>query len=123
MTHPEPPELINRNGERIVIFRNGRDGSFFSNDPDYEFALSVHQRAEREKAAAAEAAASETSSEVEDDEPVEADNGDGVMEYDEMKSADLIAEAKSRGLAVPSKTTRSALIEMLTADDETKATG
>jgi hypothetical protein len=99
----EPPALKDRNGEKIVVFRNS-DGSFFSNHPDYPMALALHEQAQ-------------TDDEVEEDEAPTPDNGDGQVQYSEMKSADLVAAAKDRGMSVPSGTKRSQVIAMLEEDD------
>lgn len=117
MAHTEPPELLDRDGQRIVIFRRP-DGEWFSNHPDYPLALAMHQQAEAAKAAE-EAAAVEA--DVVEDEPVAPDNNDGVVEYDEQTSKELVALAKARDLKVPSGTKRSDLIALLQADDEAKA--
>lgn len=115
----EPPELLNRDGEKIAVFRNS-DGSFFSNHPDYPMALAMHeQRVAMEAEAKAKADAEAVT--VVDDEAVEPDNNDGVLDYEEMNSKDLVALAKERDLQVPSGTRRSQVIALLQADDEAKA--
>ncbi len=110
----EPPELVNRDGEKIVVFRDGF-GNFFSNHPDYPLALALHQQAEAAKAAAAQ------QDDVVEDEPVAPEDGNGVIDYEEMNSKDLVAEAKQRGLEIPSGTRRSQVIAMLQASDKAKA--
>lgn len=119
MAHTEPPELFDRDGEKIVIFRRP-DGEWFSNHPDYPLALAMHQQAETAKAKA-KAEADAAAVQVVDDEQVAPDNNDGVVEYDEMVSKDLIALAKARDLKVVSGMKRSDLIALLQADDEAKA--
>jgi hypothetical protein len=117
----EPPDLFDRNGERIGVFRNS-DGTFFSNHPDYPMALALHEQAEKaaaEKKAADDAAAV---TEVEEDETVQPDNDDGKIEYTEMNSKDLVSEAKSRGLTLPTGVKRTQVIAALEADDASKTT-
>jgi len=105
----EPPALKDRDGEPIVVFRRP-DGSFFSNHPDYPMAQALWEQA------------GSPDDEVEEDETVEPDNGDGVIQYSEMQSKDLLAEAKQRGLVESgTKSNRSKLIEMLQAADAEKA--
>src|ERR1700744_204892 len=116
----EPPELFDRDGERIGIFRNS-DGTFFSNPPDYPMALALHEQAQQ---AAADKRAAENAAEVQDveeDEEVEPDNGDGQVEYGEMNSKDLVAEAKARGLTLPSGVKRTQVIAALEAADAAQA--
>src|SRR5580698_3295488 len=124
MSDEDVPELFDRNGEPIVVMRRAT-GELFSNHPDYPMALALHKQSEQiaqrnreiEKAAAEEAAASSVD-EVEDDVQVEPDNGDGKVEYTEMNSKDLVAEAKARGLTLPSGVKRTQVIAALEADDE-----
>lgn len=104
----EPPVLKDRNGDNIVIFRRP-DGEFFSNNPDFPMAMALYEQNGSD------------ADEVDEDEAVQPDNGDGKVEYDEMQSKQLLAEAKNRELTVPAKPTRSALIELLEADDAKKA--
>lgn len=103
----EPPELKDRDGNPIAVFRRP-DGEFFSNHPDYPLALALHEQKAGQD-------------EVEEDEGVEPDNGDGDLSYAEMQSKDLVAEARGRGMTVPNGTKRSQVIEMLEADDAKKA--
>jgi hypothetical protein len=120
----EPPELFDRDGNKIVVMRNS-DGTHFSNHPDYPMALALHQQAEAQRAAEAEKAFAEAAAaaepEVEEDEAVADDNNDGVVQYEEMTSKDLVTEAKRRDLKVPSGTKRSEVIELLQQDDTEKA--
>lgn len=120
MAQQEPPELTDRNGEKIVVFRDGH-GNFFSNHPDYPMALALHENAKAQAAQLAPTPAPEPDEEIEDDEATEPDNADGKVEYSELQSKDLVAEAKSRGLTIPSGTKRSEVIRMLEADDQAKA--
>ncbi len=108
----EPPELFNRDGEKIAVFRDGY-GNFFSNHPDYPMALAMH---EQRVAQDAEAKAA-TANEVVEDKAVAPDNNDGVLDYDEMQSKELVALARGRSLQVPSGTRRSQVIAMLQEDD------
>lgn len=106
----EPPELFDSSGEKIVVFRNP-DGTHFSNHPEYNFALAMHQQKQKEAADAEE---------VEDDEPQEPDNNDGTVTYEEMTSHDLAALAKERNLELTDRK-RSTVIAALQADDEARA--
>lgn len=119
-TFEEPPDLFDRNGEKIGVFRNS-DGTFFSNHPDYPMALALHQQAQRQADEARAKADAEAVQEVDDDEPVEPDDGDNVKSYGEMNSKDLVAEAKSRGISLPSGVKRTQVIAALEADDAEKA--
>ena len=112
----EPPVLKDRDGQAIITFRRP-DGTFFSNHPDYPMAVALHEQDKANKAAAA----ADEDDEVEEDEAVQPDDGDGQVEYGEMKSADLVAEAKKRNLTLPDRPKRSQVIEALVADDAEKA--
>lgn len=119
MAHTEPPELFDRDGEKIVIFRRP-DGEWFSNHPDYPLALAMHRQAEAAKEKA-QAEADAAAVQVVDDEQVAGDNNDGVVEYEEMTSKDLLALAKARDLTIKAGSKRPDLIALLKADDEAKA--
>lgn len=121
MTTPdEGPELYDSAGERIVVFRNGATGEFFSNHPEFDIRRQLKEQADAE---AAKAAAEDTGvEELVEDEPVVESNGDGVTTYEEMTTADLGAEARRRfGTEVPKPAKRSVLIKMLQDDDAAKA--
>lgn len=104
----EPPELKDRDGEPIVVFRRP-DGEFFSNHPDFPMAMALHKQNATDD------------DEVEEDEAVQPDNGDGQTSYGEMQSKPLVALARDRGLSVPSGSKRSDVIALLEADDAKKA--
>lgn len=115
------PELYDSAGERIVVFRNGATGQFFSNHPEFDIRRQLKEQADAEKAQAAEAQSGVE--ELVEDEPVVADNGDGVTTYEEMTTSDLGAEARRRFGPddVPKPAKRSVLIKMLQDDDAAKA--
>lgn len=112
----EPPTLINSSGEEIVQFRRP-DGTIFSNHPEYELAKAIH---ERDAAAAAEAESAAEDDNLEDDEPQEPDNEDGVKSYEEMTSHDLAALAHERKLTLADRK-RSTAIKALQEWDEEQA--
>lgn len=109
----EPPELKDSSGDKIVVFRRP-DGTLFSNHPEYEFARAMHEQGK--SAAAAES----DDGDIEDDEPQEPDNGDGVKSYEEMTSHDLLALAKEREVELPDRK-RSTAIKALEDWDAAQA--
>jgi hypothetical protein len=113
----EPPELLDSEGQPIVVFRRP-DGMFFSNHPEYNFAKAMHEQSQRR---AAEASAEESGvQELDEDEPQKADDEDGAVTYEEMTSAQLVALAKERGIDVPKGTKRSTVIKALEDQDAAK---
>src|ERR1700746_2265669 len=110
----ETPELRDSAGEKIVIFRRP-DGTLFSNHPEYEFAMAMHKQSLAK--VEAQPMPAEAEEPIEEDEAVEEDNGDGVVTYEEMTSADLGALLKERDITPPDKK-RSTAIRMLQEYDE-----
>lgn len=106
----EPPELFDSTGDKIVVFRQG-DGTLFSNHPEYAFAMAMHQQ-QLAKASETEQPAVDTDEVVEEDVPEAPDNADGVVEYEEMTSQDLVALAKKREITLPDRK-RSTAIQAL----------
>lgn len=113
----EPPELKDSSGEPIVVFRNP-DGTLFSNHPEYNFALAMH---ERDKQSAAEQG--EDGAGIVDDEQQAADNGDGVKSYEEMTSQELVALAKERDITLTDRKRSTVIHELEQWDTKHPADG
>lgn len=107
----EPPELRDSSGETIVQFRRP-DGSVFSNHPEYNLALAMHERDKAEAAGVEEV--------EEDDVPQQPDNADGAVTYEEMTSQQLVALAKEREIELADRK-RSTAIQALRDWDEEQA--